>query len=584
MRYAHILIMASLCLNFTLLQTDVLNQHVSLHYQETAIAQILDSIHRQYGVNFSYLNNELPDSIKCSIHIDDQPLHIALDKILEDTDLGYQVVSGQIVLKKAARKATKPALEEKQDHHPAKTTTGDSRGEKSVTLPAKPEPQQDKTQKETQKTAGTIHMDQPVAVPTKERTPVEQVQKPARTTVEEPPYASATTPRKNFAGLSEVINRGLDKVFQQRPEASDYETRTFHIGLIYPLSTNGTAAGRYVNKISLHALVGYAAGLDGFEASGFGNIQNDYVDGVQFAGFFNLVKNEVHGVQGAGFININGSRLNGAQMAGFINLSGGSINGAQLAGFMNMASGGLDGIQGAGFLNIATGDSDGAQLAGFANIVSGDVEGFQGSGFINIARKVKGTQLGVFNVADSIDGIPIGFLSIVRKNGYRTLEVWGSEALQANVGFKIGVERFYNIFAVGTQFTDADFHWGLGYGIGTQWPSAPTWHFNLDLLSFNIFEEGNTIFKNQDLNLLNMLRLGINKQFSEHFSLFIAPTFNVMVSQLQNTENNIIGSDIAPWTVYNKTFEGKAIPIGSGLQSAQTNVKIWPGLQIGLRF
>ncbi len=611
--------MALLCLNFTLItQNNILDQIVSFHYQNAEIEQILKNIHQEYGVNFSYLNNEIPDDLSLTIHIENQPLYVALDEILKDTDLSYQLVSGQIVLKKDANKAIKaePEKEQSQQTAPAPPPATDSPGKASKTPESVKKESKEDEQPTVSETTDEITEEPTVtAEPVREKVePIEPVTNQAETN--EQPEEEATVSRASGISLSEKIKQGLDELlFHHLPEESDYETRPFHFGLIYPISTNGVSAGKYVNEISLHFLVGYAAGLEGFEASGFGNLENDFVHGAQFAGFFNLVKNEVDGVQGAGFLNINGGRLDGAQMAGFLNISGenvegaqmagflnvsgGNVHGAQFAGFMNTAAGKLDGVQGAGFLNIATDSVDGGQmagfanvaenvngiqLAGFANVTSGDVEGFQGSGFINIARNVKGVQLSVFNVADSVDGVPIGFLSIVRKNGYRALEVWGSESLHANVGFKIGVERFYNIFAVGTQFTDATFRWGLGYGIGTQFPSSSTFHMNLDLISYNIFEEDNRLFDNEELNLLNVVRIGFSKQFSEHFGLFVAPTFNVMVSQLTNTENNSIGSDLAPWTVYDRTFTKQSPHLGNDFPNKRTNVKMWPGFQVGLRF
>jgi hypothetical protein len=385
-------------------------------------------------------------------------------------------------------------------------------------------------------------------------------------------------------------------------DTDDYERRPFHIGIIYPISSNGTAAGKYVNKTSLHLLAGYSAGLEGFEASGFGNIENDFVNGAQFAGFFNIVKNEVHGAQFAGFTNLTAGYVKGAQFAGYVNVVADSVEAGQFAGFVNVNTGKTKGVQAAGFVNEVTNDIHaaqlagfvnyahnvkGVQLAGFVNLAMGDVNGFQGSGFVNVAQNVKGVQLSIINIADSIDGVPIGLLSIVRKNGYRRVEVWSSETLQANVAFKTGVEKFYNIFAFGMQYAGEEFRWGGGYGIGTNFYSGKVFSMNLDLLSFYIQEEdekyrteniinndGETLtIYDSDVNLLNYLRLGLNFQLANHLSIFVAPTFNVMVSEVKNIETGEIGSNLPPsWTVYDKTFDNR------------TNVKMWPGFNAGLRF
>ena len=404
--------------------------------------------------------------------------------------------------------------------------------------------------------------------------------------------------------ITETIQEGMDyAIFNNLPDESSYETRPLHIGFIYPLSTNGINAGQYVNWLSFHVLIGYSAGLNGVEASGFGNIENDFVSGVQAAGFFNLVNNRVSGVQAAGFLNLNGGTLEGGQFAGFLNTSLDSIEGVQGAGFLNVSTGYTDGVQGAGFSNIITQNAhavqasgfaniatsnlkgaqiagfgnythylDGAQLAGFVNITTGDVKGFQGSGFINVARNVKGVQLSVFNVADSVDGVPIGLLSIVRKNGYRTLEVWGGETMYANIAYKIGVRKFYNIFSFGSQFADADFRYGLGYGVGHIAALSPTVDLSIDIIAQQVNDSDNPIFNNnQELNLLNSFRLGFAKQFSEHFGLFAGPTFNVLVSEVVNSDGTV-GSNLAPYTFFDRTYNGR------------TNVQMWAGVNVGLRF
>lgn len=356
--------------------------------------------------------------------------------------------------------------------------------------------------------------------------------------------------------------------------------------------------------MAVHLLAGYAAGLDGVEFSALGNVENDFVSGAQFAGFFNVVRRRVNGLQAAGFVNANGGDTRGAQLSGFVNVGAGTVNGLQATGFVNVTTGrqrggqlsgfvnlltdSLRGVQGTGFVNVATGSVQGAQLSGFVNythhlrglqatgfinVASGDVKGAQIAGFINYAHHVKGAQIGLLNIADSIDGVPIGLLSIVRKNGYRCLELWYGDALPANVALKMGVPKFYNMLVVGTQFTDTDFRWGVGYGVGSLLPTTPVFSMNLDAFAMQVHENNQDFFDAYALNLLNTVRLGFNLHLAKHLTLWAAPTFNVMVSEYQAPDSQTIGSTIAPsWTNYNRTF------------NERTNVKMWPGFQVGLRF
>ncbi len=418
-----------------------------------------------------------------------------------------------------------------------------------------------------------------------------------------PPPKKLKTPGKK---MSERVRRITDNLLPKPPtDSSDYLRSPFHLGFIYPLSTNGLQAGRTVNKVSLHLLTGYAAGLDGAEFSALGNIENDFMVGAQFAGFFNAVRRRVSGLQAAGFVNINGGDTRGAQLSGFlnvgaetvdglqatgfVNIATGRLRGGQLSGFVNLLADSLRGLQATGFVNVATGNVHGAQLsgfvnythhlrglqaAGFVNVASGNVHGAQ-AGFINYAHHVKGAQIGLFNVADSIDGVPIGLISIVRKNGYRHAEVWYSEALQANLAIKMGVPKFYNMLVVGAQVAlpDNKLQWGVGYGVGSLFLITSTFSMNLDIFALQVHENNQDFFDTYALNLLNTVRLGFNLHLAKRLTLWAAPTLNVMVSEYQAPDSRIIGSSIAPaWTNYNRTFNGR------------TNVKMWPGFQAGVRF
>ena len=106
-----------------------------------------------------------------------------------------------------------------------------------------------------------------------------------------------------------------------------------HIGLVYPLSTHGTQAVSYSNRLSAHAI----AGISGAEK------------GVALAGFALIVKDSASGLQAAGFMTSAGT-TQGVSMAGFINVSGNA--GTQVGGFMNIAKK-VRGVQIAGFINIA---------------------------------------------------------------------------------------------------------------------------------------------------------------------------------------------------------------------------------------
>ena len=617
MRRSISLMLALVCLSFCLLeaaspnraQPDLLQQPVTVNYQDVTLPYILRDLRDQYQIKFAYSNNEISEDQTFSIQANRQPLRNVLDELLQETGLSYRVVNGQVVLKRktdAFVPSPSDATQETKAQQEASLLPGlsakavSSSSAKSKTAPASsPLP------------LNVVATSRPEESAESTPTPnlPDQLEGVTASSSTSTPDTESSEPKKNrpVSGkkISRNVRNAINKLMKQAPpDTSDYPHRRFHVGLVYPISTNGLQAGQMVNQVSVHLLAGYAAGLKGVEFSGLGNLENNFVQGAQFAGFFNIVKHRVSGVQAAGFVNINGGDTQGAQLSGYVNIGAGSVTGVQatgfvniatasfqgvqLSGFVNLVSDSLRGVQSTGFVNIATKAVHGAQLSGyvnyaprikglqatgFVNVAPREVRGGQVAGFVNYAGYVKGVQIGLLNIADSINGVPIGLFSIVRKNGYRRLELWYSEALQANIAFKMGVPRFYNMLVAGSDFTATDLRWGFGYGIGTLFPITSAFSMNLDLYAIQIQENNQDFLDNYALNLLNTLRLSLNLHLAKRIALFAAPTFNVMVSEYFQPDDGTIGSRIAPsWTIYNQTF------------NSQTNVKMWIGFQAGLRF
>jgi len=180
-------------------------------------------------------------------------------------------------------------------------------------------------------------------------------------------------------------------------------------------------------------------------------------------GFINIAVGN-HQIFQTGFVNRNTANFSGFQ-AGFVNTIGGNFSGFQ-SGYINTVGGDFSGFQ-AGFINTNVGETKGIQ-AGFVNTSIKEAKGPQ-FGFINIAvRNIEGIQLGFINYADSIEGIPVGFISIVSKGGYQAIEYSFSELYTYNAAFKIGIEKFYTniIFAYNQkdEFSLDNFASGIGFG------------------------------------------------------------------------------------------------------------------------
>lgn len=375
--------------------------------------------------------------------------------------------------------------------------------------------------------------------------------------------------------------------FAQRSNDVDQDyvmiNRPFQLSLIPFLGTNGFRAGRVSNVMSFNLIGGYNGGLKGMEFGGMFNILRSHAYGAQFAGAFNVVGGRTSGGQFAGFMNVGGDRIKGIQAAGALNIAGERTLGSQFAGFMNVSAGNIRGIQAAGAVNFAgtrhkdqeedewvyaanphhmadDNASKGAQLAGFLNVAAGDFYGLQASGFMNVARRVHGYQIGIINIAESVDnGVPIGLLSIV-KDGYFRLEGGATETLTGVASLKIGVPRFYNIFTAGARVESGSPMMAVGYGIGTKFRHGKRIAYNIDAVSYQLFQND---FSWDELNQLNRLSLNVSLHLAKRLAVYGGVAANVLISH--NRENTI-----APWTVFNETY-------------GNTTVQIYPGIQAGIR-
>lgn len=399
-------------------------------------------------------------------------------------------------------------------------------------------------------------------------------------------------------------------------EKKDSSTRSFQLTLVTPLGTNGVESGNKTNNLSINLLAGYNGGLKGLEIGGFANILKGDMDGVQLAGYTNINLSKGKGFQGSGFLNYNHEEFRGVQLSGYANVvianangfqgSGfanvvkGNFEGVQLSGFANVVTDSIDGFQGAGFanyskcntrgqasgfanfnfsdskgpqisgfVNINTGSIKGAQLAGFANINTESLNGAQISGFFNYSKQLKGLQLGVFNYVDSLEkGASVGLISFVR-NGYHKFEISGNESMFGVLSYKTGTDRFYNILSIGAAAKNEKIYWGWGYGIGTIVPVKGRVNLNFEATCFQVNEDEWHVDR---LNLHNKLNALVSVKLTDNLTVFGGPSWNVLVADITDSNGNIVVSEYAPWHVFNKTYNN------------ETNVKMYPGFSLGMRF
>ena len=407
------------------------------------------------------------------------------------------------------------------------------------------------------------------------------------------------------------------------------ETRIGQISIWPNVGTNLKMSGQVENRLSLNILAGYSAGVKGVEVGGLVNIDRKNVSGLQVAGLGNVVGGTTTGAQISGIFNNNRQDVKGVQLTGISNVILDTMRGAQIAGISNVLRGTMHGWQVAGISNFTTESVDGVQISGISNYTKKDVDvlqvagvfnigenvnGFQVSGLINAARKnvggwqiagllnyaktvrlsqlaglgniaserVKGAQISMLfnyakyvdggqfsfiNIADSVGGIPIGFISIVRK-GYHKIEVSAEEVLYANFTYKMGVRRFYNMFTVGIQPGSEGPLWGFGYGIGGQIGTRRA-VVSLDLKGTQIMEDVDEQAFNVSFRFSPLVGIRIVKRLS----FFLGPALNLHVSDLKDPLTGEFITNVAP----EKTLLWEDVP------GTDTQFQLWWGGTFGLR-
>ena len=266
--------------------------------------------------------------------------------------------------------------------------------------------------------------------------------------------------------------------------AQEGKTNHAHVGIIYPLSTNGKTAPADTNNLSLHLIAGIS------------QQENTCL----IAGVSGVVKGNAYGTM----------------VSGVSNHVGGSAKGVQIAGVLNQIKQDAEGAQIAGLINHS-GRSKGIQIAGLMN-KSGDAT-TQVAGLINVAKRVKGVQLaGLVNIAEQSD-YPIGILNII-KEGELQVGLTVDEGSSTMVTLRSGGRVLYGILGLGYNFKYEEARYALEGGIGAHLVSAGAFRLNVELATAAMtnFEDG--VYGKQRLGVLAGFRI------TPGIELFAGPTFN----------------------------------------------------------
>jgi len=275
-----------------------------------------------------------------------------------------------------------------------------------------------------------------------------------------------------------VICTALAIGYSTTASAQTGKTNQVHIGIIYPLSTNGRTAPADTNNLSLHLIAGVS------------------------------------------------QQENACLIAGVSGMVKGNANGIMLAGVSNHVGGNARGVQLAGLINI-TGQAEGFQAAGLIN-KSGDAHS-QVAGLVNIAKRVKGVQVaGLINIAEQSD-YPIGLLNIIEE-GELSLGLTVDEAGSSMLALRSGGSVLYGILGLGYHMGYREARYQLEGGIGANLVTTRAFRMRTELTSAALtnFEDG--VYGKQSLRVLGGWHI------TPFVELFAGPTFNHLLFDADQTD------------------------------------------------
>ena len=564
------------CLLFLLVasaqaQADLLSKRVTLHYEKARLSDVLDGIAQQYQIRFSYSSDFVNVRQRVSVHVQEAPLSTALDQMFAQTQIVYAPIGGHIVLRSDPNKPPALSKTEKKDDRKKNPSTEPTEAVPAVLVSLEP-PQEEAP---AAKADSIIALALPDAKPMRSEGKMYPFDETLLNLEKWRYKAEWTTQRgnkeKRIAQVSVLPLIGTNTL------SSDYITNNISMNLLWGINggVDGLEIGGGINTVQLD--------VKGFQAAGIGNKVGRNVTGTQVGGVFNYTGGTTRGLQAAGVFNF-AQTAEAAQTAGLANIVREDVSGMQASGLFNRAggnayafqaaslfntSGGHAKVQAAGAFNISGGTAK-IQFGGLFNVAN-DVDVAQVGGVFNVAKgEMKGLQIGFINISDTVSGVPIGLINIV-KRGYNKFEIYGSEILHGNLQLKLGANAFYNIFHVGARVPpgDGSYIWGLGYGIGTVTTVSKKATMNWELMAIHVSE--NEAWTNK-LNSIGQFRLLWNHQIGKSIGFFFGPTANVMLSQLRNPETGEIRSPVVPYTLIDKDL------------TTDINLKTWVGVNAGFRF
>ena len=345
------------------------------------------------------------------------------------------------------------------------------------------------------------------------------------------------------------------------------------ISIAYPITTMGDQTVNYRYSLSFNLFSGKVGAVRGVEfGTIFNHVEHD-MRGVQFGGIGNRTR-ELNGIQFAGIMNT-ATTVQGIQLGGIMNVSedvygiqyGGIANfadtvrglqfgeiinyckkmdGIQFGGVANVTES-VKGVQFAGITNLSE-KSDGVQFAGIANITR-ESSGISIAGIYNHSETLQGVQIGgILSITDTIEkGVSIALINIVKKGAYKEWSLNFADYMNAGLGFKLGIPKFYTIFTIGANFLE-DKMWISGIGFGNRTPLSPRFDFQPEIVGYQYYPWN---FKEVHHLSSTHLKIGFVYKLNDRLGISVAPSIYLLNGDVRRTER--VGS-IPPFIEWERNY------------------------------
>lgn len=555
-------------------QNSWLEKKVTLNYENVTLKTVFFNIQKQTGIVFSYAN--IDDQQKVSYHCQAQPLSLVLPNLLDQINATYKQADKYFIIQLA-----KPIPESKlpgnektirgyvfnaDSNEPLPGVSVFNKLNKSSAIT---------NEKGRFQLANTEKLDKVYISISKEgfrdtsllvENPEERVftifliPLPSNNNVngkldQESPTAQQVVvePKDSTKNYFKQVKDWATKIKNYNlnyKNIKDTLYSEYAISLIPFVTSNKKLGLNTINKYNLNVLGGYSKGTDAIEIGGLLNIDQDNVKYLQIAGLANLVGGKTFGTQVGGLLNVNGNHVKGVQVGGLVNLVGGSV----------------DGVQVAGLANIVFEETKYVQVAGLFNYTK-TMFGSQVSGLFNYAKYVSGVQVSFANFCDSINGIPLGFFSYVKK-GYHHAELSVDEKKLLTLGYRTGVNQFHNIFIISYELGNPQPIWAYGYGLGSIFETGNKWQISLDVTAQQLMAVNNS---DGSLNLLSKVFIGMQYKLYPKFHIVAGPTANFSLFDTQSPNFKTHFNAFSANYMVSESIE-------------QYSFRFWIGVKLSIRF